>query len=61
MSGTSVFVNGGQSDGDTAPTQTFHFDPLPDGTELKAVHCTVTDHVGEPQAVPFRVEGIRLP
>lgn len=39
----------------------FPFDALPEGAELKAVHCTITDHVGEPQAVAFRLEGIRLP
>ncbi|MBN1908665.1 MAG: M56 family metallopeptidase [Pirellulales bacterium] len=38
-----------------------HFDPLPAGAKIKAVRCTITDHIGEPEAVPFRLTNIRLP
>ncbi len=43
------------------PTQKLHFDLLPKGAKLKAVRCTVTDHLGKPEAVAFRLEGIPLP
>lgn len=37
------------------------FDPLPDGVEVKSVTCTITDIIGRPKPVPFRLENIPLP
>jgi hypothetical protein len=51
----------GQNTFESWPTQDFHFDPLPKGLKLKAIRCTVTDHTGPPQTVPFHLENIRLP
>jgi hypothetical protein len=51
----------GQNSFESWPTQDFHFDPLPKGLKVKAIRCTVTDHTGPPQTVPFHLENIRLP
>jgi len=57
--GTTWSSGGGGSSGGEGSQ--FHFDPLPDGVGLKAVHCTVTDHQGKPKAVTFHLENIPLP
>ncbi|HBO42557.1 MAG TPA: hypothetical protein DD670_01200 [Planctomycetaceae bacterium] len=47
--------------GPDGATNEYHFNPLPDGVKVKAIRCTITDRVGEPTAVPFRLKDIRLP
>jgi beta-lactamase regulating signal transducer with metallopeptidase domain len=39
----------------------YHFDPLPEGVSIKAIHCRVTDFVDAPKAIPFHLENIQLP
>ena len=43
------------------PGQHFQFDPLPEGTKIKAIHCKVTDFVEAPKAIPFHFENLQLP
>ncbi|MBN2022763.1 MAG: M56 family metallopeptidase [Pirellulales bacterium] len=52
-------VGSGNNDG--WATQNVRFAPLPNGTTVKAIICTITDLAGEPKTVPFRLENIPLP
>ena len=47
--------------GKTGATQEFHFDPLPEGVKIKAIHCRVTDFIDAQKAVPFHFKDIQLP
>jgi beta-lactamase regulating signal transducer with metallopeptidase domain len=49
------------SSGDSTPGQTFHFEALPEGVTIKAIHCKVTDFAGTPKAVPYHFENIQIP
>lgn len=60
-SGGSRSFSGGSSVANSEPGAIFHFDPLPEGVKVRAVHCTITDLLDKPKAVPFHLEGIPLP
>jgi hypothetical protein len=61
MSWSGSDDRGGLTTYENWPSQDFHFDPLPEGVKIKAIRCAVTDRIGEPKTVSFRLENIPLP
>jgi beta-lactamase regulating signal transducer with metallopeptidase domain len=52
---------GNFSSNDSTPGQTFHFEALPEGVKIKAVHCKVTDFLEPPKTVPYHFKNVQLP